>query len=133
MRACLARTHTARAPRPRVAGFCAALDDPTTDLDNFHSLEICQAGAVEPLVGLLAHKHEGVQGAATGALTSLAENPSCQRMIAAAGAIEPLVRMATYGGDYSKLGALNALEARRRRPPPPPAPTRMLSLRRCSS
>eukprot|EP00965_Chrysotila_dentata_P169837 5606313-Pleurochrysis_carterae.AAC.4 len=33
-----------------------AIDDPTTELDNTHSLEICQGGAVGPLVKLLASK-----------------------------------------------------------------------------
>ena len=87
-----------------------SLDDPTTELDNFHSLEICQHGAIEPLVRLLSSEHEQLQVAATGALSQLAENPLCQQMIAAAGALEPLTKMATYGSDYHKLGALNALE-----------------------
>ena len=89
-----------------------ALDDPTTDLDNFHSVEICQHGAVEALVKLLGSEHEQLQVAATGALSQLAENPVCQQMISAAGALEPLSKMATFGSDYHKLGALNALRPR---------------------
>eukprot|EP00908_Phaeocystis_cordata_P024613 Transcript_7070.p1 GENE.Transcript_7070~~Transcript_7070.p1 ORF type:complete len:352 (-),score=140.19 Transcript_7070:123-1112(-) len=87
-----------------------AIDDPTTDLDNFHSVEICQHGAVPPLVALLGSEHEQLQSAATGALSQLAENPVCQQMIAAAGALEPLAKMAQFGSDYHKLSALNALE-----------------------
>eukprot|EP00310_Coccolithus_braarudii_P013911 CAMPEP_0183347172 /NCGR_PEP_ID=MMETSP0164_2-20130417/12077_1 /TAXON_ID=221442 /ORGANISM="Coccolithus pelagicus ssp braarudi, Strain PLY182g" /LENGTH=324 /DNA_ID=CAMNT_0025518561 /DNA_START=16 /DNA_END=990 /DNA_ORIENTATION=- len=87
-----------------------ALDDPTTDLDNFHSLEICQGGAISPLVELLASENEAVQGAATGALSVLAENPTCQQMIVAAGAVEPLMRMTTFANDWQKLGALGALD-----------------------
>ena len=68
-----------------------ALDDPTTDADNFHQLEICQQGAVPPLVQLLDQEDAQVQQAATGALFSLAENPSCQTMIAAEGAIATLM------------------------------------------
>jgi len=87
-----------------------ALDDPTTDADNFHQNEICQAGAVTPLVKLLESDEPQVQSAATGALASLAENPTCQAMIAAQGAISPLLSMAHYGSDMQKLGALGALD-----------------------
>jgi hypothetical protein len=87
-----------------------ALDDPTTDADNFHQLEICQAGAVPPLVKLLDAADNQIQHAATGALSSLAENPTCQSMIASAGAIAPLMAMASYGGDMQKLEALSALD-----------------------
>ena len=87
-----------------------AVDDPTTDEDNFIAPEICQTGAVPPLVKLLSAKHEGVQSAATAALSSLAESPVCAQMIAAAGAIEPLMMMTQYGGDFHKLGALNTLD-----------------------
>lgn len=38
-----------------------AVDDPTTDDDNFHSLAICEAGAVAPLVRLLGVDSEEVQ------------------------------------------------------------------------
>jgi hypothetical protein len=38
-----------------------AVDDPTTDDDYFHSLAICEAGAVAPLVGLLSVNAEDVQ------------------------------------------------------------------------
>ena len=69
-----------------------ALDDPTTDADNFHQLEICQQGAVLPLVQLLDQEDAQVQQAATCALSSLAENPSCQTMIAAESAIATVVR-----------------------------------------
>ena len=57
-----------------------ALDDPTTEADNFHQLEICQFGAVEPLVALLKSENAHVQQAATGALAALAENPTCQQV-----------------------------------------------------
>jgi len=70
-----------------------ALDDPTTDLDNFHSVEICQHGAVPVLVALLRSEEEQLQAAATGALSQLAENPVCQQMISAAGALEPLTKV----------------------------------------
>ena len=91
-----------------------AIDDPTTDLDNFHSLEICQHGAVPPLVALLGSEHEQLQSAATGALSQLAENPVCQQMIAAAGALEPLAKMAPAAGRQGLL-------ASPRTPPRPPA------------
>lgn len=87
-----------------------ALDDPTTDADNFHQLEICQQGAISPLVKLLDSEESQVQQAATGALSSLAENPTCQTMIAGEGAIAPLMAMASYGSDMQKLGALGALD-----------------------
>jgi hypothetical protein len=87
-----------------------AHDDPTTDDDNFHAREICESGAVPPLVKLLEAEDPRVQGAATNALSSLAENPMCQSMIAAAGAIAPLVSMAQYAPDMLKLGALSALD-----------------------
>lgn len=87
-----------------------AIDDPTTDEDNFISEEICQTGAVPPLVKLLSSTHEGVQSAATAALSSLGENPICAQMIVGAGAVEPLMMMAQYGGDFQKLGAMNTLE-----------------------
>ena len=87
-----------------------ALDDPTTDADNFHAVEICENGAVPPLVRLLDSDDPRIQSAATGALSALAENPTCQTMIAAAGAIAPLVNMAHYGTDMLKLGALGALD-----------------------
>jgi hypothetical protein len=38
-----------------------AVDDPTTDDDNFHSLAICEAGAVAPLVAMLSAESEEVQ------------------------------------------------------------------------
>lgn len=87
-----------------------ALDDPTTDADNEHQLEICKANAVPPLVKLLSSDNPGVQHAATGALSALAENPACQAMIAAEGATTPLLQMASYGSDMQKLGALGALD-----------------------
>ena len=61
-------------------------------------------------MALLRSEEEQLQAAATGALSQLAENPVCQQMISAAGALEPLTKMASYGSDYHKLGALNALE-----------------------
>merc|ERR1712216_1067752 len=70
-----------------------AVDDPESDDDNFHQHEICQAGAVPPLVKLLEAEETRCQGAATVALSTLAENPTCQTMIAAAGAIAPLLSM----------------------------------------
>lgn len=87
-----------------------SFDDPTTDADNFHQLEICESGAVPPLVKLLDSEDPRIQGSATNALSSLAENPTCQSMIAAAGAIAPLVSMAQYAPDMLKLGALSALD-----------------------
>ena len=91
-----------------------AIDDPTTDLDNFHSVEICQHGAVPPLVALLGSEHEQLQSAATGALSQLAENPVCQQMIAAAGALEPLAKMAPAA---SRQGLLASPRTRPVRPP----------------
>ena len=90
--------------------YALAIDDPTSDADNFVSLEICQSGAVKPLVKLLGSEEEPVQSAATGALSALAENPTCQQMIAGAGAIAPLVQMATFAGDMNKLGAVGTLD-----------------------
>jgi hypothetical protein len=88
-----------------------ALDDPTTDLDNFHQEEICQAGAVPPLVALLTESSDPrVALAVMGALGSLGENPTCQKMIAEAGAIAPLLQVANYGTDLAKVAAMNALE-----------------------
>mmetsp|Transcript_11594 Transcript_11594/g.37171 ORF Transcript_11594/g.37171 Transcript_11594/m.37171 type:complete len:301 (-) Transcript_11594:105-1007(-) len=87
-----------------------AVDDPTTDDDNFHSLAICEAGAVAPLVRLLGVDSEEVQASATGALAQLAENPICQQMIAAAGALPPLLKLATFGGDVPRLLAVAALD-----------------------
>lgn len=87
-----------------------ALDDPSTDLDNFHQLEICQAGAVAPLVKLLGAEEPQLQNAVTGALAALAENPTCQAMIAAEGAVAPLMSMAHFGSDMLKIGALSALD-----------------------
>ena len=66
-----------------------------------------------------------VQAAATGALSQLAENPICQQMISAAGALGPLTKMASYGSDYHKLGALNALEVIALAPMRTPPPVRM--------
>jgi len=87
-----------------------AIDDPTTELDNFHSEEICQHGAVPLLVKALDSEEEQVQFAATGALAQLAENPVCQQMIVSEGAIKPLVGIASYANDMQKLGAMNALD-----------------------
>ena len=87
-----------------------ALDDPETDEDNFHQGEICQAGAIPLLVKLLDADEMQLQMAVTAALGTLAENPTCQAMIAAEGAIAPLVNMAHYGSDMQKLGALGALD-----------------------
>ena len=87
-----------------------ALDDPETDMDNFHSAEICQAGAVPPLVALLETDEPQLQGVVTQALATLAENPICQVMIASENAIGPLLQMAHYGSDMQKLGALGALD-----------------------
>ena len=87
-----------------------AIDDPNTDEDNFHQLEICQSGAVPPLVRLLDSEDPGVQHAATGALSALAENPVCQGMIASENAVAPLLAMASYGPDMQKVGALGALD-----------------------
>ena len=58
----------------------------------------------------LESKEEQVQAAATGALSQLAENPVCQQMIVAEGAIEPLLGIASYANDLQKLGAMNALD-----------------------
>lgn len=87
-----------------------ALDDPETDMDNFHQREICQAGAVPALVRLLEAEEPQLQSTVTQALATLAENPTCQAMIAAEGAIAPLLQMAHYGSDMQKLGALGALD-----------------------
>ena len=87
-----------------------AIDDPETETDNFHSLEICNAGAVKPLVLLLQADDEQVQAAAMDSLSALAENPTCQQMISAAGAVSHLAKLATYGQDGVKLGALGALD-----------------------
>ncbi|KAL3920826.1 MAG: hypothetical protein SGPRY_005116, partial [Prymnesium sp.] len=87
-----------------------ALDDPTTDLDNFHAEEICQHGAIPLLVKALHDEEENVQASATATLSQLAENPTCQQMIVAEGAIEPLVGMASYADDLHKLNAMNALD-----------------------
>jgi len=53
---------------------------------------------------------EEVQGAATGALAQLAENPTCQQMIAGAGALAPLMKLTTYGNDMARLGSMAALD-----------------------
>ena len=78
-------------------------------------------------MALLRSEEEQLQAAATGALSQLAENPVCQQMISAAGALEPLTKMASYGSDYHKLGALNALEVIALAPmrTPPHRPVRM--------
>ncbi len=96
-----------------------ALDDPDTDEDNFHQEEICNAGAVPPLVELLkSSEHAEVQVTATGALSTLAENPSCQKMITEAGAVAPLLSAASYGTDMVRLGALGALDVLELNNPP---------------
>lgn len=87
-----------------------ALDDPATDVDNHHSEEICAAGAVEPLVVLLSSESEMVQAGAMDALSALAENPTCQRIVAEAGAVAPLAKLVNYGHDSVKLGAMGALD-----------------------
>eukprot|EP00967_Tisochrysis_lutea_P157284 scaffold318836_cov33-Tisochrysis_lutea.AAC.2 len=92
------------------AVYTLAIDDPSTDADNFHSLDICQSGAVAPLVSLLSVDIEDVQAIAIRALAQLAENPTCQQMIAAAGALAPLVKITTYGGDMPRLWAMAALD-----------------------
>ena len=108
--ACLSEDMPRRQYLAASAMHALALDDPTTDADNFHQLEICQAGAVQPLVKLLDSEDLQLQQAATGALSALAENPTCQTMIAAEGAIAPLMAMASYGSDMQKLSAIGALD-----------------------
>jgi len=108
--ACLSEDMPRRQYLAASAMHALALDDPTTDADNFHQLEICQAGAVQPLVKLLDSEDLQLQQAATGALSALAENPTCQTMIAAEGAIAPLRAMASYGSDMQKLSAMGALD-----------------------
>ena len=87
-----------------------AIDDPTSDADNFHSLEICQSGAVAPPAAMLSSPADAAQAAATGALSCLAENPVCQQMIAGAGALAPLMKLTQYGSDMGKLSAMGALD-----------------------
>ncbi|KAG8470085.1 hypothetical protein KFE25_008506 [Diacronema lutheri] len=100
-----------------------ALDDPTTTLDNGHQAAICQMGAVPVLVAMLkqgsgggraAARSEGVyeflQTSAASALGTLAEAEACRRLIVAAGAVEPLVAIAMFGSDQTKLAAIGALD-----------------------
>lgn len=112
--ALLGSSHSMHSVAAAAAMHALALDDPATDADNFHQLEICQAGAVPALVKLLSatggEEAEHAQFAATAALSALAENPTCQQMIAAEGAIKPLLKAATYGTDMHKLNALAALD-----------------------
>lgn len=75
-----------RAHLAAAAVHALALDDPTTDDDNFHQEEICQAGAVPPLVRLLESPEPQTQSVATAALSTLAENPTCQAMSASSSA-----------------------------------------------
>jgi len=99
-----------------------ALDDPTTTLDNGHQAAICQMGAVPVLVAMLkqgaagraAARSEGVyeflQTSAASALGTLAEAEQCRRSIVQAGAVEPLVAIAMFGSDQTKLAAIGALD-----------------------
>lgn len=59
---------------------------------------------------LLESDEPQLGSAVTAALATLAENPTCQAMIAAEGAIEPLVSMAQFGADMQKLSAMSALD-----------------------
>lgn len=100
---------------PGVAATLAALeaiatDDPSTELDNGHALEVCKAGAVAPVVALLRSTDEALQVGAAGCVAVLAENPQCQTALLDDGAIEPLVLIGTYGGDSAKLRAVSALD-----------------------
>ena len=87
-----------------------ATDDPNTELDNGHALATCEAGAVPPSVKLLSSLAEPIQVAAAGLAAVLAENPQCQTMLLKAGAVPPLVRLGSFGGDGAKLRALAALD-----------------------
>lgn len=84
---------------------------------------ICQMGAVPVLVAMLkqgsgggraAARSEGVyeflQTSAASALGTLAEAEACRRLIVAAGAVEPLVAIAMFGSDQTKLAAIGALD-----------------------
>ena len=64
---------------------------------------------MKPLVKLLGSEEEPVQSAATAAL-SRGRGPDVLSKIAGAGAIEPLVQMATFAGDMNKLGAVGTLD-----------------------
>ena len=87
-----------------------ATDDPNTELDNGHALATCEAGALPPSVKLLSSLDEPIQVAAAGLAAVLAENPQCQTMLLKAGAVPPLVRLGSFGGDGAKLRALAALD-----------------------
>lgn len=80
-------------------------------------------GAVPVLVAMLkqgagggkaAARSEGVyeylQTSAASALGTLAEADNCRRAIVLAGAVEPLVAIAMFGSDQTKLAAIGALD-----------------------
>ncbi len=87
-----------------------ATDDPSTELDNGHALEVCKVGAVAPIVRLLSSEEQEFQVGAAACAATLAENPACQTKLLKQGAVGPLVNIARYGGDGAKLAALHALE-----------------------
>lgn len=87
-----------------------ATDDPSTELDNGHALAACEAGAVPPTVQLLRSTDEQLQVGAASLIAVLAENPQCQTLLLAAGAIPALISLATLGNDAAKLRAIAALD-----------------------
>ena len=87
-----------------------ATDDPSTELDNGHALATCEAGAVPPAVRLLSSLHEPIQVSAAALAAVLAENPQCQTELLQAGAVAPLVKLGSFGGDGAKLRSLAALD-----------------------
>ena len=87
-----------------------ATDDPSTELDNGHALAACKAGAVRPVVHYLSSAESNLQVAAAACVAVLAENPECQTMLMKHGAVDPLLKLGSFGGDAAKLRALAALD-----------------------
>ncbi|KOO26351.1 hypothetical protein Ctob_012494 [Chrysochromulina tobinii] len=87
-----------------------ATDDPSTELDNGHALAACNAGAVPPVVRHLVSGDQRLQVAAAACVAVLAENPVCQTLLLANGAVNPLITLSSYGSDAAKLRAIAALD-----------------------
>ena len=86
-----------------------AIDDPSTDVDNDHTLALCAAGVVPHVVRLLASPAELVHSRAAAAAAALVENKHCAKMFVGSGAINPLVALTKHGDDETRVQALAAL------------------------
>lgn len=86
-----------------------ATDDPSTDTDNHHALAICSTRVIPSIVRLLRSSSEAMHTRAASAAAALVENAHCAKMFVGAGAITPLLALASHGSDTCRQHSFRSL------------------------